>query len=248
MRTLILMGCGIVAAGLSGCALDAGRRPASAADDSTFDFTAQQFVTLYNGRTAKCDDKTVFNDQGCVDKVKSIRVVADEATLSMDDSNFQVAVRELKRLGLVEGKIAFDAKLRLGLAKNGLVKSISITGSPRDLANWSSTLGMVALVYELLNPGFTEESEHQFLNPLVDLVTPAFTAESKQHFLAPLYELVNPESTAKSEQQFLAPLGHPAIGHPMTNVSPGGAFACNARRSSGSLEFGCVIVPHRPPR
>jgi hypothetical protein len=185
-------------------ALHIGRTPALAADDSTFNFTAQQFVTLYNGRTAMCDDKTLFNDQNCVDKIKSIRVVADQAILSMDDSNFQVVVREFKRLGLVEGEIAFNAKIRLRLAKNGLVKSISIAGSPRDLVNWCSTVGMVTPIYELLNPGFT----------------------------------------AESEQQFLAPLGHPTIGHPMTNVSAGRTFVCNVQRSRVSLEFGCVVVPH----
>ena len=244
MRTLIVMGCGIVAAGLLGCTLGASRTPALAADDSTFDFTAQQFVTLYNGHTAKCDDETVLYNRNCLDRIKSIRVAADQATLSMDDSNFQGVVREFKRLGLIEGKIALNAKFRLRIAKNGLVKSISIAGSPRDLVNWSNTLAMITLVYELLNPGFTEQSEQQFSAPLVELVTPAFTAESKRNLLGPLDQLLNPESTPKSEQQFLAPLGHPAIGHPITNVSPGGTFACNAQGSGVSLEFGCVIVPH----
>ena len=244
MHALILMGCGIVAAGLAGCALDASRTPALAAADSTFDFTAQQFVALYNGHTAKCDDETVLYNQSCHDRIKSIRVAADQATLSMDDSNFQGVVREFKRLGLIEGKIALNAKVRLRLAKNGLVKSISIAGSPRDLVNLSNTLAMITLVYELLNPEFTAQSEQQFSAPLVELATPAFTAESRQRFLGPLYELLNPESTAKSEQQFLAPLGHPAVGHPITNVSPGGTFACNVQGSGVSLEFGCVIVPH----
>lgn len=54
--------------------------PPLAADDSTFDFTAQQFVTLYNGRTAKCDDKTVFYEKKCLDRIKSIHVVADQAS------------------------------------------------------------------------------------------------------------------------------------------------------------------------
>ena len=244
MRTLIVMGCGIVAAGLSGCTLGASRTPALAADDSTFDFTAQQFVTLYNGRTAKCDDKTVFYEKNCLDRIKSIHVVADQATLSMDDSNFQAGVRELERLGLVGGKIAFNARFKLRLAKNGLVKSISIAGSPRDMVNWGSTLAMITLTYELLNPGSTAESEQQFLAPLNELVTPAFSAESEHQLLAPLHELTNPDSTAQSREQFLAPLRHPAIGHPMTNASQGGTFVCDAQHSSVPLEFGCVIVPY----
>jgi hypothetical protein len=131
-----------------------GAGPASA---PSFTFTPAQFMAMYNDHLPK---------DGSDDRILSIKQVGGQLRAVLGDTYFQRGVQELKKMDLANGKFTMGIRIVLATNKQGFVEQIAVSGLRSDPVNMMRTVGVIGSVYEILNPGYTDKSEQEFLVPL----------------------------------------------------------------------------------
>jgi hypothetical protein len=127
------------------------------AGEPTFTFTPAQFMAMYNAHLPK---------DGSDDRILSIKQVGPQLRAILDDANFQRGVQALKQMNLANGKFTMGIRIVLSTNKQGLIEQIAVSGLRSDPVNMMRTVGVIGSIYEILNPGYTDQSEQEFLAPL----------------------------------------------------------------------------------
>lgn len=129
----------------------------ASAKDPAFNFTPAQFMAMYNNRIV---------DHASDDSILSIQKGSGDAEAKLGQAAFQRGVKMMKDMDLMNGRVTMDIRIIFALDAAGHVTIITIEGTRGDPINMMRTIGVVGAVYEILNPGWTEDTERTFLVPL----------------------------------------------------------------------------------
>ncbi|MQA37080.1 hypothetical protein [Rugamonas aquatica] len=130
--------------------------PQAASVDVWADLNPETFRRQYD-ELAKTDGS---------DTIKRMNKTKEGVVVTLNDERFQIAIAEMKRLDLANGR--FESKLGIRLSVNGArkVTEIRVVGDRSDPINLMRFIGAVGMINTMLNPGQDEKTNMNFIESL----------------------------------------------------------------------------------